>query len=118
MTSLALALATLTLNADAAPAAPPKVPADPPHVRQAVERSLVYLDKHKFDYGCISCHDGPWMIWSHHEAEKRGLNVNRKSLDLIQARAVKNYSEAKDLKPAGMDGFRQLSTNVLYLNPA
>jgi hypothetical protein len=46
------------------------------------------------------------------------LNVNRKSLDLIQDRAVKNYAEAKDLKPAGMDGFRQLSTNVLYLSPA
>jgi hypothetical protein len=118
MTLFTLALTALTVGADPVPAAPPPVPADPAQVRQAITRSLTYLDEHRSDYGCISCHDGPWMIWSFHEAAKRGINVNRKSLDLIQSRAVKNYGGHADLKPAAMDGFRQLSTNVLYLSPA
>ena len=74
-----------------------------------------FVFKDKFSYGCISCHDGPWMIWSHHEAAKHGFNVNRKSLDLIQTRAVKNYAgpsrpQAHRHGPVPPD----LSTNSLY----
>jgi len=29
---------------------------------------------------CVSCHHGPWMMWSGYEAKKRGFNVNEKSL--------------------------------------
>jgi len=115
MTSLTVALAALTLSADPAPA---PVPADPPHVRQAVERSLGYLDANKFAFGCVSCHDGAWMIWSHHEAARRGFEVNRKSLDLLQTRAVKGYASHAEFKPAGMDQGHSLSMNTLYLTPA
>jgi len=118
MSTLALALAALTLNADPATPTPAPIPADPPHVRQAVERGLVYLEKNKFGFGCISCHDGAWMIWSHHEAARRGFTVNRKSLDLIQTRAVKSYAGHATFKPTGMDQGHDLSVNTMYLTMA
>jgi hypothetical protein len=117
MPSLALALAALTLNANPT-SAPAPVPVDAPHVRQAVERSLVYLEKNKFAFECISCHDGAWMIWSHHEADRRGFAINRKSLDLIQTRSVKSYFGAAEFKPSGMDGIHDFSANTMYLTPA
>ena len=115
MTSLVLVLSALSVNADPAPV---PVPADPPHVRQAVERSLGFLDKNKFGFGCISCHDGPLMIWSAHEAEKRGFSVNRKSVDLLHGRAVKSYAGHAGLKPTGMDQGHDLSVNTMYLTVA
>jgi len=119
MTSLTLALAALTLNADpGGPPAPAVFPVDPPGVRQAVERSLVYLEKHKLAFGCVSCHDGAWMIWSHHEAEKRGFAINRQSLDLLRTKAIKDYGGHPEFKPTGMDKGHDLSINTMYLTVA
>src|SRR4051794_32607672 len=49
--------------------------ADPPHVRQAVGRSLVFLEKEGLAWmkerKCIACHHGAFMLWSHNEARQR-----------------------------------------------
>ncbi len=118
MTSLTFALVMLTLNADPVGPAPAATPAGPPDARKAVERGLVYLEKHKQAFGCVSCHDGAWMIWSHHEAEKRGFTINRKSLDLLRAKAVKDYGGHPEFKPTGMDKGHDLSINTMYLSVA
>src|SRR5262249_46950964 len=91
---------------------------EPAAVRPAVERALGYLDQKKFTFNCVSCHDGAWMLWSHREASAYGLPVNRKSVDLIQTRAGKNYGGHKEFKPTGMDQITDLSANPIYLTVA
>jgi len=54
-------------------------------LRQAVEKSLPYIEKKGVDWianrKCASCHHVPFMIWSHREALDRGFAVDPKELD-------------------------------------
>ncbi len=107
---------TIAALAPNIPAAP-EIPIDVAHVRESVEKSLPYLDKGGLEWEtkkCVSCHHGPWMMWSGYEAKKRGFTVNEKSLDAVRAGSLKAYTHPK-LKPTSRDVLTELSINVIYL---
>jgi hypothetical protein len=56
----------------------------PADVRLAVERSLPFIEKEGLAWikrrDCMSCHVVPFMLWSHNEAQARGMNVDAKKL--------------------------------------
>src|SRR5437773_900139 len=74
----------------------PSAPPTPALVRQAVERSLSFLEKEGVawleEHKCASCHAVPMAIWSLSEARQRGLAVNQKVLDDVKARALAEYT--------------------------
>jgi hypothetical protein len=114
MFSMLLAFAALTQNSSASPNAP----VDAPLVRQAVEKSLVFLDMHGLEWEttkCVSCHHGPWMMWSGYEAKKRGFTVNDDSLEQVRAGSLKAYSKHPKLQPTSRDKLNDLSINLIYL---
>jgi len=49
-------------------------------VREAVSRSLVYLEKEGTDWmdsrGCMSCHHVPFLLWSHRAAQAKGVAID------------------------------------------
>ena len=61
-------------------AAPPSDAA----VREAVSRSLPFLEKGGVawmnDRGCMSCHHVPFLLWSHRAAQAHGLTVDAQKL--------------------------------------
>ena len=110
----------LAVTLNASPAAPPspEAPVGPEAVREAAVRSLDFVEKAGVAWvskSCVSCHHGPFMLWSHHEAQKRGFAINQKSLDLVQSRSVKDYGNHPKFKPTGMDALNDMSTNTIYL---
>jgi prenyltransferase beta subunit len=119
----ALRLPFVLLSLAATPEAVPAVEetVTPAQMRKAVERSLDFVEKGGVAWvskSCVGCHHGPEMIWSHHEAEKRGFTINQKSLDMIRGRAIKDYTGHPDFKPTGMDGGHDLSVNTIYISLA
>ncbi|HVR84698.1 MAG TPA: hypothetical protein VMU54_10330, partial [Planctomycetota bacterium] len=70
---LALALSLVPLQQAWAQGAAPASE----RVRQAVDRSLPYLEKEGIAWiqkrNCLSCHQVPFMLWSHAEARAKGL---------------------------------------------
>jgi len=114
MLPLMFTIAVLAQNAPASPEAP----VGAPQVRQTVEKSLVFLDKAGLEWEtkkCVSCHHGPWMMWSGYEARKRGFTVNEKSLEIVRAGALKAYGAHPKLQPTNRDVLNDLSINVIYL---
>ena len=66
----------------------PPVPVDVRQVRESVEKSLPFLAKKGVEWEttrCVSCHHGPWMMWSGYEARKRGFTVDDKALEKVRA---------------------------------
>ena len=63
-------------------------PADTPPtdaaVREAVSRSLPFLEKGGVEWmndrGCMSCHHVPFLLWSHRAAQTRGLTIDANKL--------------------------------------
>jgi len=107
-------IAALTQSAPALPEAP----AGTGQVRQTVEKSLAFLEKEGLEWEtkkCVSCHHGPWMMWSGYEAKKRGFAVNDKSLEQVRANALKAYTKHPKLKPTNRDVLTEPSINVIYL---
>ncbi len=53
-------------------------------VREAVSRSLPFLEKGGVEWmndrGCMSCHHVPFLLWSHRAAQAHGLTVDDKKL--------------------------------------
>ena len=53
-------------------------------VRKAIERSLPFIEKEGVAWikkrDCMSCHHVPFMLWSHNEAQSRGIKVDAKKL--------------------------------------
>ena len=53
-------------------------------VREAVSRSLPYLEKGGVtwmkDRGCMSCHHVPFLLWSHRSAQAQGFTVDSQKL--------------------------------------
>jgi len=98
--------------------APPEAPVDAPQVRQTVEKSLVFLEKAGLEWetkSCVSCHHGPWMMWTGYEAKKRGFTVNDKSLEQVRVKYLKAYSKHPTLRPSNRDVLNDLAINVIYL---
>lgn len=107
-------IAALAQNAAAAP----EPLAGPPQIRQTVEKSLVFLEKAGLEWEttkCVSCHHGPWMMWSGYEAKKRGFTINDKSLEEVRAGALKAYGTHPKLQPTNRDALTDLKINVIYL---
>jgi hypothetical protein len=54
-------------------------------VREAVSRSLPYLEKEGVAWmnqrACMSCHHVPFLLWSHRAAQSHGLAVDAKKLE-------------------------------------
>lgn len=96
----------------------PEAPVGPPQVRQAVEKSLPFLEKDGLAWEttkCVSCHHGPWMMWSGYEARKRGFAVNEKSLGQVRAASLQAYSKHPTMRPTSRDVLNDLAINVTYL---
>lgn len=107
-------IAALAQNAPASPEAP----VGAPQVRQTVEKSLAFLEKDGLAWEttkCVSCHHGPWMMWSGYEAKKRGFTVNEKSLEQVRVKYLKAYSAHPTLRPSNRDVLNDLAINVIYL---
>ena len=97
---------------------PSESPVGVPQVRQAVENSLPFLEKAGLEWEtkkCVSCHHGPWMMWSGYEAKQRGFVVNEESLEQVRAGSLKAYSSHPKLQPTNRDVLNHLSINVIYL---
>ncbi|MEE8524548.1 MAG: prenyltransferase/squalene oxidase repeat-containing protein [Thermoanaerobaculia bacterium] len=88
-------------------------------IRRAVERTLPYLEEHGVawidKHQCTSCHQIPVMIWTHHSAAERGLEVDGAKLDEwtkwvlaeAQGKGSSNSDGMAQLilgRPAAMDG--------------
>jgi hypothetical protein len=96
----------------------PEVPDGVPQVRQAVERSLATLEKQGFEWEttkCVSCHHGPWMMWTGYEAKRHGFTVNEESLEQVRLAALKAYNDHPKLKPTSRDNLTEMTINVIYL---
>ena len=107
-------IASLATN----PGASTEVPVDAPQVRRTIEKSLPFLDKAGLEWEttkCVSCHHGPWMMWSGYEAKKRGFTVNDKSLEQVRVTMLKAYSKHPTLRPSNRDVLNDLAINTIYL---
>src|SRR5262249_21224899 len=82
MDLLTFSLAIIT--AVPAPKAAPTT-AEPAQVRKAIERSLGFLEKDGVAWmkerKCAACHVVTFMIWSHNEAKRHGIDVDQAKLD-------------------------------------
>ena len=97
--------------------ASPKSVGDP-RVRQTIENSLTFLAKDGLEWEskkCVSCHHGPWMLWSGYEAKRRGFPVKEEPLEQVRAGSLKAYSSHPKLQPTSRDVLNHLSINVIYL---
>jgi squalene cyclase len=94
-------------------------------VRQAVERSVAFLEKSGTGWWtsnkCASCHHVPISIWSLNEAKKRGVAVNDKALEQLRDWAVPSYAKHPKFRPVGQDGEEKgssVSMNTVFLTEA
>jgi squalene cyclase len=118
-----LLVAVLMVSAGPSLAAEP-VPSQN-QVREAVERSLGFLEKSGTAWWtgnkCASCHHVPISIWNMNEARKRGIAVNDKALDQLRDWAVPSYANHPKHRPVGQDGEEKgssVSLNTVYLTQA
>ena len=106
---LLIALAAVAQNA---------APVDAGHVRQAIEKSLPFLEQEGLAWemkNCVSCHHGPWLMWSGYEAKKRGFSVNDASLAQVRAKALKAFLTHPKMQPTSRDNLTELPINIIYL---
>jgi hypothetical protein len=98
--------------------ASPEPSVDASQVRQAVEKSLPFLEQAGLTWEttkCVSCHHGPLMMWSGYEAKKRGFVVNEESLEQVRVGALKAYSKHPTMRPTSRDMLNDLAINLTYL---
>lgn len=94
----------------------------PQQARQAVERSLTFLEKDarkwRKEHECATCHHGAMTVWAFSEAKNRGYAVNAESLaemgQWTKARFVPPPNQSPDLRP----GFNIPSMAAVYLTLA
>src|SRR5262245_5713691 len=79
--------APTTVNAFSLPA--------PARVRQAVARSLPFLEKEGLAWmeerKCIACHHAPFLLWSHNEARRQGFPIEPRKIDAWTSQALGLY---------------------------
>ncbi|OAI55175.1 hypothetical protein AYO44_00230 [Planctomycetaceae bacterium SCGC AG-212-F19] len=83
----------------------------PAEVRKAVERSLPFVEKGGVTWmnerGCLSCHNGAFLLWSHNEARRRGIAVDAKKIEAWTNQAlVDTFARGKE--GGGLDTMSQL----------
>lgn len=89
-----------------------------PQVRKTIERSLAVLEKKGFEWEttkCVSCHHGPWMMWTGYEAKKHGFKVNEEALEKVRLKALKAYNDHPKMKPTSRDHLTEMTINVVYV---
>lgn len=68
--------------------------------RKAIERSLPHLEEQGVawmrDRGCVTCHHTPFLIWTHGEADRRGVPIDRTKLDSWSNWALLNITANTD----------------------
>ena len=78
-----------------------EITADEGAVREAVGRSLPFLEKAGVAWmeerSCMSCHHVPFLIWTHHAAQAKGFNVDPQKLTDWEARSIKESLEQRNL---------------------
>jgi squalene-hopene/tetraprenyl-beta-curcumene cyclase len=108
----------LALPANSPAAAPPKAAPAPAEmgVRQAVTRSLAFLEKEGVAWmrerKCIACHHAPFLMWSHNEARLHGFTVPAKKLGDWTGEALALYLAGRKDHEAKKNGCVE-ATNVL-----
>src|SRR4051812_17652943 len=87
-----------------------EVQVTPEVVRKAVEQALPFIEHHgeawMSDRGCVSCHQTAFLIWTHHEAGRRGFPI-----DLTKTRAWTNWALLKVV--SGEDGSTPQAADTL-----
>jgi hypothetical protein len=93
--------------------------------RKAVERSLPFLEEKGVAWikerGCVTCHQTTFLIWTHNEAERRGLPVDRRKVNEWTSWALLQALSFSDsiVPPAGDEnGEDTLSQLILGRDPA
>ena len=133
---------TMALAFGDGPAPAPDTSPSGEQLHQAVERSLVSLEKGAAermqgnnkvgeDHGrpvlvkgpqaaCASCHHVPMTVWCLTEARNHGFKVNEKSLDQSRSWSLTPYLKHPDLQPFAQDKFNHAKTslNTIYLSQA
>jgi hypothetical protein len=109
----------LMAGACAAPPEPPAGNTPPePQSRQAIERSLGYLEKEGVAWvrkqHCASCHHVPLMVWALNEARTKGYRVNEKALAEVTTWALATENQAEAFPDLPLDKKR---TETDYLGP-
>ncbi len=127
-------------------APPPSASPSSKEMRQAVERSLVFLEKSANDWyaegklhsvelkdgrkivggtvqkKCVSCHHLPMTIWALTEAKEHGFSVDDKSLSRLRDQALAPHLRTPDLKPVvgnqDSRGDSKTVMNTIYLSTA
>jgi len=89
---------TAAVSLPAPPSGPPPTAAE---VRQALGRSVTYLEKEGVAWlnqrKCIACHHGQWMLWGINEARRAGVAVDEKNLNALTERVATMYlADRKD----------------------
>lgn len=78
-----------------------EITADEGAVREAVGRSLPFLEKAGVAWmeerSCMSCHHVPFLIWTHHAAQAKGFNVDPQKLTDWEAWSIKESLEQRNL---------------------
>ena len=118
---LPLVLLLLTGFAHAAEKSNPAAKVDAAQVRQAVARSLPFIEKEGTAWmkerKCISCHHGPFLLWSHNEARRSGIAVDAKKLEAWTKQALElhlgNLKNLQDQKRGTVE-----TTHLLLGQPA
>ncbi len=139
MLSLPMLTLVLTIANGPGPAEPPPSLAQ---IQQAIERSLVSLEKGAADWkngnnqvgqdhgrpilvpgkqaACASCHHVPMTFWCMTEARNRGLVVHEDVLDEFRKWSLTPYLKDPALQPFAQDKFggAKTSLNTIYLSVA
>jgi hypothetical protein len=131
---------TMTLAVADMPKPAADTPPSPKQLHEAVERSLVFLEKSAaawkngnnqvgMDHGrpvlvkgtqaaCASCHHVPMTVWCMTEAKDHGFKVDDKTVDEFRSWSLKPYLKHPDLLPFAQDknGDSKTSLNTIYLS--
>ena len=122
MTQRIIYAAVFALVAGTAGAAEDPSPAS---AREAVERSLGFLEKEGVAWikekQCVSCHHVPFLLWSFNEAQARGLAIDSNkaaewtdwSWKFSRTRREWFKLTSESLKPNAMDGLPAATLNKL-----
>ncbi len=80
---------------------PAEIATDEGHVREAVGRSLPFLEKAGVAWieerSCMSCHHVPFLIWTHHAAKAKGFNVDPQKLTSWETWCIKESLQQRNL---------------------
>src|SRR4051812_39410366 len=105
MQSLGVMLVVVIVGAGQGP--PSKAEPTPQDVRAAIGRSLPFLESEGVAWretkGCTSCHHVPMMIWTYHEAQKRGFTIDKTAVEEAESWALGQYLKHPEFMPTGQD---------------